>query len=142
MAAVLESKEAVAQAADRAGSRVDEQLAQATSRIRTYDVTFGATVLVVLALGYAAVAISLDKYLNLAEWVRQLMLAGFGAAFAVTAYFCVVRPAMRRINPLYAAARVEQTLDDAKNSVTGYVDAQQRGNLNPTVRAAPRRSKP
>jgi hypothetical protein len=136
MAAVLEPKEAVAQAADRAGSRVDEQLAQATSRIRTYDVTFGATVLVVLALGYAAVAISLDKYLNLAEWVRQLMLAGFGAAFAVTAYFCVVRPAMRRINPLYAAARVEQTLDDAKNSVTGYVDAQQRGNLNPTVRAA------
>lgn len=136
MAAVLEPKEAVAQAADRAGSQVDEQLAQATSRIRTYDLAFGATVLVVLALGYAALAISLDKYLNLAEWVRQLMLAGFGAAFAATAYFCVVRPATRRINPLYAAARVEQTLDDAKNSVTGYVDAQERGNLNPTVRAA------
>ncbi len=136
MAAVLEPKEAVAQAADRAGSQVDEQLAQATSRIRTYDLAFGATVLFVLALGYAAVAISLDKYLNLDEWVRQLMLAGFGAAFAATAFFCVVRPAVRRINPLYAAARVEQTLDDAKNSVTGYVDAQQRGNLNPTVRAA------
>lgn len=136
MAAVLEPKEAVAQAADRAGSRVDEQLAQATSRIRTYDLAFGATVLFVLTLAYAAFAISLDKYLNLAEWVRQLMLAGFGVAFGAVAYFCVVRPATRRINPLYAAARVEHTLDDAKNSVTGYVDAQERGNLNPTVRAA------
>ena len=41
-----------------------------------------------------------------------------------------------RINPLYAAARVENTIDDPKNSVTGYVEAQDRGDVHNAVKAA------
>jgi hypothetical protein len=129
---------------DRAGkgndadvaSQVDEQLAQATSRIRAHDLTFGALVLLALLLCYATVAVVLDKYLNLPEWVRQGALGVFLLAFGVTASVAVIRPLRKRINPLYAAKQVESTIEDAKNSVTGYVDAQEKGNLNPTVRAA------
>ena len=132
MAAVLEQAEAAA----KNDSRVDEQIAQATSRIRAHDLTFGGLVLVAFVLVYTTAMILLDKYLGLAEWVRQFALLGFFAAFATTAYFTILSPLRKKINPLYAAKRVESTIDDAKNSVTGYVDAQQQGTLNATVRAA------
>ena len=51
-------------------------------------------------------------------------------------YFFVVRPLRKRINPLYAASRVEKTIDDAKNSVTGYVEAQEKGEVHSAVKAA------
>src|SRR4051812_18964173 len=132
MAAVLEPTDAAA----KLGSRVDEQLAQATSRIRTHDLAFGGLVLAGMVLLYATAMILLDKYLNLAPWVRQVALFGFLGGFGTVAYFTVIRPLRKKINPLYAARRVETTLDDDKNSVTGYVDATQKGKLNATVRAA------
>ena len=130
MAAVLENKEA------KFDSQVDEQLAQATSRIRAHDLVLGGLVVASLVLVYAAAMILLDKVLVLPEAVRQASLAGFLAVLGGVTYFALVRPMRRRINPLYAAKQVEQTLDDNKNSVTGYVDAQERGDLNPTVKAA------
>ncbi|VTR96500.1 Uncharacterized protein OS=Singulisphaera acidiphila (strain ATCC BAA-1392 / DSM 18658 / VKM B-2454 / MOB10) GN=Sinac_6530 PE=4 SV=1 [Gemmata massiliana] len=132
MAAVLEQ----AEAATKNGTRVDEQIAQATSRIRTHDITFGGLVLVAFVLVYATAMILLDKYLGLAEWLRQVAFLGFLAACAGIAYATILSPLRKKINPLYAAKRVESTIDDAKNSVTGYVDAQQQGTLNATVKAA------
>ncbi|MFM8273647.1 MAG: hypothetical protein ACKODX_15155, partial [Gemmata sp.] len=132
MAAVLEPKDAAA----KLGSRVDQQLAQATSRIRSHDLMFGGLLLAGMALLYATTMILLDKYLNLAQWVRQLSLFAFVGGFGTVSYFTVFRPLRKQINPLYAARRVETTLDDDKNSVTGYVDASQKGELNATVRAA------
>ncbi len=132
MAAVLEQQDA----AVKNGSRVDEQIAQATSRIRTHDLMFGGLVLVALVLVYATAMILLDKYFNLSQWVRQVSLLGFVGAFAGVAYLTILSPLRKKINPLYAARQVENTIDDAKNSVTGYVDAQQNGNLNATVKAA------
>ncbi len=132
MAAVLDQNDATA----KHDSRVDEQLAQATSRIRTHDLAFGALVLLALGLVYATAMILLDKYLGLPEWVRQVALLGFVATLAGTAYLTIVSPLRKKINPLYAAKQVESTIDDAKNSVTGYVDAQQKGTLNATVKAA------
>lgn len=132
MAAVLEPKEVAA----KNGSQVDEQIAQATSRIRAHDLTFGGLVLLALVLVYTTVMVVLDRYLNLPEWVRQISLAAFLGLVAGTAYVTLVSPLRKRINPLYAARQVERTIDDAKNSVTGYVDAQQKGDLNPTVKAA------
>ena len=132
MAAVVDQKEAAA----KAGSQVDEQIAQATSRIRAHDLTFGGLVLLALVLVYATAMIVLDRYLVLPEWVRQVALLGFVGTLAGTAFITLVSPLRKRINPLYAAMQVERTIDDAKNSVTGYVDAQQKGNLNSTVKAA------
>ncbi len=40
------------------------------------------------------------------------------------------------VNPLYAAVQVEKTIDDAKNSVAGYVEAQENGQVHPAVKAA------
>jgi hypothetical protein len=135
MAAVSEPQDPTSTAA-KLGSRVDEQLAQATSRIRAHDLAFGALVLVALVLVYATAMILLDRYLNLPQWVRQLGLLGFVGAFAGAAYLTIVSPLRKRINPLYAARQVENTIEDSKNSVTGYVDAQEKGSLNATVKAA------
>ncbi|MBM3978679.1 MAG: hypothetical protein FJ304_00045 [Planctomycetes bacterium] len=132
MAAVLEKNDPAA----RHESQVDEQIAQASSRIRAHDLAFGGLVLVALVLVYAVAMILLDKYLVLPEWVRQGALGAFGALVGGTAYLALVRPLRKQINPLYAAKRVEGTIDDPKNSVTGYVDAREKGDLNGTVKAA------
>jgi collagen type III alpha len=133
MAAVLEPKQ---DPAGKFASRVDEQVAEAASRIRVHDLTFGGLVLLALLLAYTAGMILLDKYLVLPESVRQLSLAAFVLIFAGAGYWTVVRPLRRRINPLYAAVQVERTVEDAKNSVAGYVEAREREDVHPTVRAA------
>jgi hypothetical protein len=130
MPAVLDKK------APKAASVVEEQVNQAIGRIRAHDLTLGGLVLAALVLGYAAAMILLDKYIVLPEWVRQLSLAGFGAAVLGTAYWFLVRPLRKLINPLYAAVQVEKTIEDAKNSVAGYVEAKDREDVHPTVRAA------
>ncbi|MDY3562003.1 hypothetical protein R5W23_003434 [Gemmata sp. JC673] len=135
MAAVLEPKDPKESAA-KLGSQVDEQLAQATTRIRAHDLAFGALVLVAFVLAYATAVILLDKFFNLPQWLRQLSLLGFVGALAGITYLTIVNPLRKKINPLYAAKQVEGTIEDAKNSVTGYVDAQQKGTLNATVKAA------
>ncbi|MBY0461294.1 MAG: hypothetical protein K2V38_28555, partial [Gemmataceae bacterium] len=132
MAAVLEPKDLAA----RNSSRVEEQLAQTTSRIRTHDLLLGGLVLLALVLTYALAMISLDKAFVLPEWVRQVALLGFVGTFAGVGYLTIVRPLRKKINPLYAARQVERTIEDSKNSVTGYVDAQEKGTLNATVKAA------
>ena len=134
MAAVLEQPKT--DPAAKYGTQVDAQIAQATSRIRTHDLAFGGLLLVAMVLVYATAMIALDKYLVLPEWVRQLSLLGFLAGFGAVAYRTIIRPLLRRINPLYAAVQVEKTIDDAKNSVVGYVEAQEKDDVHPSVRAA------
>src|SRR5580704_12783401 len=104
MAAVLEQQKS---AGARYGSQVDEQIAQATSRIRIHDLTFGVLSLLAFVACYATTMILLDKYLNLSEWIRRLSLLGFGAVLLTATYSLVVRPLRNRINPLYAATQVE-----------------------------------
>ncbi len=128
MPAVLEKPEIA--------TEVDEQIAQATSRIRFHDVAFGGLLLVAMLLVYATAMIVIDKFLVLPDWVRQLGLLGFIGAAAGTAYLTIVRPLRRRVNPLYAAVQVEKTIDNAKNSVVGYVEAQDNEAVHPAVKAA------
>jgi hypothetical protein len=135
MATVAEKPEKRDPAA-KFGSQVDEQIAEATSRIRFHDLAFGGLVLASLVLVYATAMILLDKYLVLPEAARQASLVGFLVVIAATVYWTILRPLRRRVNPLYAAVQVEKTIDDAKNSVVGYVEAQQREDVHPTVRAA------
>ena len=74
MAAVLDTKTDPAAKFD---TQVDEQLAEATSRIRFHDITFGALLAAGMLLAYFTAMIVLDKYLVLPEWVRQLALGTF-----------------------------------------------------------------
>ena len=118
-------------------SAVDEQIAQATGRIRAHDLTFGGLTLAAFVAVYATAMIVTDKYLNLAEWVRQLVLRRLPPRrWRPSSYWLIVRPLRKRINPLYAAARVEKTIDDAKNSITGYVEAQEKGEVHVAVKTA------
>jgi len=133
MATVLEQQK---NPASKFNSQVDEQLAQATFRIRSHDLTFGILTVATLTVFYASAMILLDKYLNLSEWVRQFSLLAFVITLVLTTYRLIVRPFRTRINPLYAAARVEQTIEDAKNSVMGYVEAQENGDVHNAVKAA------
>jgi collagen type III alpha len=132
MATVIETPDPAPQFA----AKVDEQLAEATSRIRGHDLALGGLLVGGLVLGYAAGMMLLDRTLILPEWVRQLAFVAFLAVTATTAYRMLVRPLRQRVNPMYAAAAVERTIDDAKNSVVGYVEAQERGDVHPTVKAA------
>ena len=133
MAAVLEPKDAAA----KYESQVDEQIAQATSRIRAHDLTFGGLVLVALVLVYATAMIVLDKYLALPEWVRQLSLAGFVAIARRRSR--TSRSSARSASASTRCTRPSRSSGPSttpKNSVTGYVDAQREGRLNATVKAA------
>jgi hypothetical protein len=118
------------------GAQVDDQIAQATARIRAHDLAFGGLVLAAVVLAYAAGMILLDQALVLPEWVRQLGLAGFALAAAAVGYLTLVRPLLRRVNPLYAAVQVERTIEDPKNTVSGYVEARDRADVPDAVRAA------
>jgi hypothetical protein len=133
MAVVLEEQVSPAAKFD---NQVDEQIAQATSRIRVHDLTFGALSLAALLSSYAAIMILLDKYCHIPEGLRQLSLFAFGGVFLGAVFWLIVRPLRNRINPLYAAVCVEKTIDDAKNSVTGYVAAQEKGDVHATIKAA------
>lgn len=132
MPTVIETNEP----APKFAARVDEQLAEATSRIRGHDLAFGGLLVGGLILAYAAGMMLLDKSLVIPEWVRQLSLLGFLAVVGAIAYRTLVRPLRQRVNPLYAAVAVERTIDDAKNSVVGYVEARERGDVHAQVKAA------
>lgn len=133
MAAVLEPK---TDPASKYATQVDEQIDQATDRIRFHDLAFGGVLLLVIGLVYTIAAVVLDKYLVLPEWVRQVGLLGFLTTVAAVAYFTIIRPLRRQINPMYAAVQVEKTIDNAKNSVAGYVESRQNGGVNQAVQAA------
>jgi hypothetical protein len=107
-------------------ARLEEDLGKATGRIRLNDVLTGGLALAVLTLSYAAAAVLLDRWLELPEWVRQAMLGGFLLVFAGVGYFALVRPLRRRVNPRFAARKVEATVPDAKNALINWVDLREK----------------
>ena len=116
-------------------AQLSQELAQVTSRIRVTDLLSGGLTLVALVLGYTLVAVLADKLFDLPPWARFTGLGVFLVALAAAGWFSVVRPLRSRINPRYAARKVEQTLADGKNAVINWVDLQDK-NLPESVRAA------
>ncbi|MCU0705479.1 MAG: hypothetical protein MUF18_16015 [Fimbriiglobus sp.] len=114
---------------------VERAIATAAGRVRTNDLLTGAAAAAVVLLGYLAVVVTLDRLLNLPDWVRLLGLAGLLAGLGAIAYFLVVRPMRRRVNPRYVARKIEGTMPDAKNVLINYVDLQDEP-LPGSVRAA------
>ncbi|QEL18261.1 DUF4175 family protein [Limnoglobus roseus] len=107
-------------------SEVQQQLAQVARRIRTHDLLCGVFLLGAVAFGYLALVIAFDRWLDLPAWVRQLGFVGLLAALGAVAYYGIVRPLRRTVNPLYAAREIEETVEDAKNSVVNWVDLQDK----------------
>src|SRR5262245_60233540 len=64
----------------------------------------------------------LDSNLPLSPGVRLTAFLGYVAGTLAYLGWFVIRPLTRRINPYYAARKVEETLDGAKNSVVNWLD--------------------
>ena len=120
--------------ATKQDTEIDRQLAVATRRIRTHDLFCGTLTVAAIALGYFAVVIAFDRWLDLPSWVRQVGIIGLLGSLAASSYYLVIRPWRRSVNPLYAAKQVEDTVADAKNSIVNWVDLQDK-ELSDGVRA-------
>ena len=107
-------------------AQVEREIAAVAKKIRLNDVITGAALLLVGTLAYAVVAILLDKWLTLPAWVRQLEFAGFLTTILGLAYFAIVRPLTRTVNPRYVARQVEATMPESKNELINWVDLQER----------------
>src|SRR5436309_3560536 len=113
----------------------EEQLARAQQRIRLLDLSAALLGLLAVTLGYGLLMALGDRWLGLPALARQaafgLYLLGAAAYLAVT----VVLPLSRRVNPYYAARRLEATLPGAKNSVVNWLDLR-RQNLPAPIHTA------
>jgi collagen type III alpha len=115
--------------------RLSQELAQATSRIRTADLISGGLILIVLALVYTLAVIVADSAFELPAAARVFGLLAFALVCAVTAWRLVVRPLRASVNPRFAARQVELTVEGGKNAVINWVDLRDR-DLPASVRAA------
>ena len=107
-------------------AQVEREIAAVAKKIRLNDLLTGAALLIVGTLAYAVVAILLDKWLTLPAWSRQLGFLGFLATSLGLAYFAIVRPLSRTVNPRYIARRVEATMSESKNELINWVDLQEQ----------------
>src|SRR5215218_6865580 len=103
------------QGAARHDRFVQDQLTQATRRVRMLDVLAAALGLVIGVLAFGLAMILLDRWIQLPQLARQLAFFGFLAVVAAYSWFVLLRPFRLRVNPYYAAKQVEQTIPDAKN---------------------------
>jgi len=114
---------------------VEAQLTRARVRIRMLDVTAASLGFLILTLAYALVMVLADRLLALPAMARQGAFALYAVVGIVYLSVVLIRPLSRRINPYYAARRLEDTLPEAKNSVVNWLDL--RGeNVAPAFRSA------
>jgi hypothetical protein len=105
---------------------VAEQLARANGRIRALDLTAALLGFGALTLLYVVAVVICDSKLHLTASTRLTALLFYLIGAGVYLTFTVIRPLCRRINPYYAATKVEATVPGAKNSVINWVDLQDR----------------
>src|SRR5262245_64156248 len=86
----------------------EQQLRRAVGRVRFLDVTAALLGLGAATLLYALVVIALDRWLVLSAGARQAALILYLVAACAYIGLLVVRPLARRVNPYYAAKRLEQ----------------------------------
>jgi hypothetical protein len=116
-------------------SQIATQLARAEARVRLLDLTAGSLGLVALTLLFAVVMVICDSKLGLSASIRQASLTVFLLGGSLYAWFAIVQPLRRRINPYYAALKVEALIPGAKNSIVNWVDLH-GDKLPPAIRAA------
>ena len=108
--------------ASKYDSYVEDHLGQARRRIRLLDLAAGGLGFLVVTFAYGLVMAVLDRKLEFSSLTRQVLFALYALGAGVYAYFMLALPLFRRINPYYAARRIEATLPEAKNSVVNFLD--------------------
>ncbi|MFM7132124.1 MAG: hypothetical protein ACKO0V_22480, partial [bacterium] len=104
---------------------IEEQITAAQARIKSNDVFRAVLWIITGAMALLFVEIVLDHTVELPLIVRQVTLfAGLSAA-ATYGWFRVVRPWLRRINPLFAAKSIETVDPQFKNSLINYLQISQ-----------------
>ncbi len=115
---------------------IEQQLDKARRRIRNLDTLSSVLILLIGVLLYALGMSALDRAFTLPTEVR--VMAFLVAALAALGYGGLIcwRLFQWRVNPYYAARRLEATLPDAKNSLVNWLDLRDepvapviRGNL-------------
>jgi hypothetical protein len=101
---------------------VEQQLAAARGRIRALDLLGLLLLLACVTLGYALLMGLADRFWQLPSWLRLGAFLVYAAAGLYLAGLCVYRVTFLRVNPYYAARRLEEVVPDAKNSVVNWLD--------------------
>jgi hypothetical protein len=113
----------------------EQQIGRAVGRIRLLDVLAAVLGLSAIALLYALLMLTLDRWLELSAPVRQTMFVLFLLSAGVYLAVFVFWPLCRSVNPYYAARRLEETIPEAKNSVVNWLDLRHE-QLPPPIRGA------
>lgn len=113
---------------------VEQQLDRARRRIRNLDALSSVLILLLGVLGYALGMAALDRAFTLSAGVR--VAAFLAAGLAVLLYLGAIawRLFQWRVNPYYAARRLEAILPDAKNSLINWLDLR-AAPMPPVIRA-------
>lgn len=109
------------------GRYLSRQLRNAQGRIKAVDLVTGAVIVVVGVIAYTLSVIMLDQIFTLSMGMRIGLLAFFGIMTVGYVAYAVVLPAARRINPLYAARRVESVAPETKNSIVNWLLLHENG---------------
>jgi hypothetical protein len=118
-------------AAGKHDAFIEAQLARAQDRIRFLDLTTAGLGLLAGTLAFTAFMVLLDRRFVLSDGARQLGLLAYLAGAGTYAAFFIVGPLRWRVNPYYAARRLEQTLPGSRNHVVNWIDL--RGEKVPAV---------
>ena len=101
---------------------IGTHLAKVQRRIRLIDVLTASVVLVSLLLLYALITVPIDRRWDLSvgwRWLALFVLIVSAGAYLVIA---LVVPLSRRLNPYFAARKMEQLIPGAKNSLVNWLD--------------------
>ncbi len=101
---------------------IEAQLDKARKRVRALDLTASLLGFLALALGYAIVAVLLDRIFELGARSRQFALGAFVLGAGAYLWLVVLRPLTWQVNLYYAARQLEKELPGSKNSVVNWVD--------------------
>jgi hypothetical protein len=101
---------------------IEAQLLRTQKRIRFVDLLTALLGFLAGTLGFAVLMILLDRRWELAAGVRQGALLAYLAGACVYLFFFVVRPLNWRVNPHFAARRLEETLPGSRNHVINWID--------------------
>src|SRR5947209_6612493 len=89
---------------------IETQLARARWRIRALDLGAAGLGFISLTLVYGMAMALCDRWLDLSPLARQLLFVAYLLGGIVYLAVFVVRPLLQRVNPYYAARRLEATL--------------------------------
>jgi hypothetical protein len=101
---------------------VEAQLRRARQRIRGLDLAAAGLGFLALTLGYGLAMALCDRWLELPSLARQGSFALYLLAAVAYLSLTLILPLFRRINPYYAARKLEVTLPECKNSVVNWLD--------------------